>query len=46
MLEWMTHHIAWVAAVAVVVLLGIKLVIYRIVKRLMSKTDSAGQGQI
>ncbi|MEN8132395.1 MAG: hypothetical protein ABFS45_19895 [Pseudomonadota bacterium] len=43
MLEWMIHHIAWVAAAGVVVLIGIKLVVYRIVKRLMSKTDSAGQ---
>ena len=35
MLEWMIHNIAWVTAGAVLILIGIKIVIFRVLKGLM-----------
>lgn len=38
MLEWMIQNIAWVAAGAVLLLIAIKIVIYRLLKRLMTSS--------
>ena len=39
MLEWMIQNIAWVAAGAVILLIGIKIVIFRVLKRLAKNAN-------
>ena len=39
MLEWMIQNIAWVGAGAVLILIGIKIVIFRLLKRIMEDAN-------